>query len=157
MPTIPAELDLSDPIETTTRLRYYGRDGRPLAEGRLTRIVQIEGFEDVEAPAGRFEQCLRVRLDLQIRFAWGLAVDWTSYFWLSPKVGEVRRVQRFSGWLWIFPFGSAHEYALISHETADNDAILPVAPAWHYGAILFDRGLPRPQIGGMVIDYAHDQ
>jgi hypothetical protein len=157
MPTIPVELDLSEPIETSTRLRYYWHDGRPLSEGSLTRTVEIEGFEDVKSPGGEFEECLRVRLDLRIRFGWGLAVDWTSYFWLSREAGEVRRVQRFSGWLWIFPFGSAHEYTLMSHLPAGEEALLPVAPKWQHGAILFDRGLPRPRIGGMVVDYARSR
>ena len=156
MPTIPAELDPSAPIKTSTRLRYYWRNGRRLAEGRLTRIVEIEGFEDVECSAGQFEQCLRIRLDLKIRFLWGLAVDWTSYFWLSPQVGEVRRVQRFSGWLWFFPFASAHECSLVSHTPAATPQPLPIGPKWQYGAIVFDRGLPRPQIAGMAMDYARD-
>jgi hypothetical protein len=157
MPSIPADLDLSGPIETATRLRYYWHNGQRLSEGQLTRIVQIEGFEDVECPAGRFEQCLRIRLDLRIRFLWGLAVDWTSYFWLSPEAGEVRRVQRFSGWLWFFPFASAHECSLVSHTPAAGPNTLPVGPKWQYGAIVFDRGLPRPQIAGLAVDYAHDQ
>lgn len=157
LPTIPAELDRSAPIETSARLRYYWRGGQRLAEGRLTRIVEIEGFEDVECAAGRFERCLRIRLDLKIRFLWGLAVDWTNYFWLSSQVGEVRRVQRFSGWLWFFPFASAHENNLVSHTPLPDSKPSPIGPKWQYGAIVFDRGLPRPQIAGMLINYAPDQ
>jgi len=153
---IPPELETTSPITSTTAVRYFSYHGKPLATGTMTRQVQIEGFEDVECPAGRFEHCLRVRVDLTVRFPWRVIVDLTSYLWLSPKVGEVRRVQHISGWFLIFWFGNVHEYQLVSFTPAHagpGSAGLP-PPQWAYGAILFERAAPHPQIAGMIVDLA---
>jgi len=114
---IPAQLRPGAPISTNTPLLYFDFDGRALSKGTLTRNVEIEGFDDIDGPAGRFPGCLRVRVDLNVHLPWTLSLDWTSYLWLSAKTGEVRRIQQMSGWFLIFWFSSAHQYDLTAGGT----------------------------------------
>ncbi|GMU20179.1 MAG: hypothetical protein AMXMBFR13_02780 [Phycisphaerae bacterium] len=161
MPSIPAELTSQHPIISSTPLHYYNRRGHRAATGTLTRRAEIEGTQDVDCPAGRFADCLRVRVDLEIRFPWGPTIDWTTRLWLSKEVGEVRRVQEFTGWMLIFFFGSAHEYLLVEHESAGLAAVstqpADLAPAWGRGLVTMDRGFPHPQISGLAVDFAATQ
>ena len=156
LPSVPPELDVNKPIESTTVLRYYDYSGRRAGAGTLTRYAEIEGIEDIECPAGRFSDCLRVRVDLVVRLSWFLRMNGTGYVWLSPRVGEVRRVFHLSGWFMIFWFGSAYEYELVSYNSMEAQALSarPPAAEWSSGAVLFDRLLPHPQVAGMVVDFA---
>ena len=92
-----------------------------------------------------------MRVDLRIRFPWVSVTNLTSYLWLSPDVGEVRRVQRFSGWFLVFWFGTADEYRLVSYEpaakTAGAEPLPP--PEWACGALLLKGAFPHPRIFGM--------
>ncbi len=159
LPTMPLDLDLKQPIQSTTSIRYFDYLGRPAMWGTVTREAEIEGYEDVECPAGRFEDCLRVRVDLKVHFPWTMMADLKHYVWLSPRVGEVRRLQSLTGWFLIFLFGSTQEYRLMSYSSssATGQAELSpaaIAPGWKRGLVVFDRGYPYVRIGGMVVDLA---
>lgn len=153
---VPQRLVPDVALTATTEVIYYEKDGRLLSRGTLTRTVTIEEFEEVDVPAGRFADCMRVRLDFKLQIPWLITMDWTSHLWFSPEVGEVRRTERMSGWALIFPFSSSHEYRLVSggpsEIPADLEAVRP--PRWRYGAILMDRTMPKPRVGGMVVDYS---
>lgn len=154
IPPIPADLTGAEPLVSTTPVTYYNYDGNARIAGTLERRVQIEGCEDVECPAGRFPQCLRLRVDLNLDFSWTLHVELTTYVWMSPQVGEVRRVQSFCGWFLIFWFGTAHDYRLVSYHppsTEPGTAVAPV-PAWSSGALLIQGAFPHPRIAGMIVD-----
>lgn len=152
---IPLDLVREQPIVTTTEVRCYNRHGRSAGTGTLTRRARIEGTQDVECPAGFFADCLRVRVELRIEFPIGPTIDWDSYVWLSREVGEVRRIEDFTGKLWIFSFGSTHEYQLVAYQR-DVPPSLPaeLSPQWSRGVITLDRPIPRPRISGMVVDFA---
>lgn len=157
---IPEDLQLKTPMSDSTVIRYYDDRGKEQAKGILTREVEIEGFEDVECPAGKFERCMRVRVDLNAQFSWILKVNWSSYLWFSPEVGEVRRVHAFSGaWFFVFLFHSAHEYTLVNHCRFADESITggPLSPKWKWIAMVFDRGLPKPRFSGMIVDYSTSQ
>lgn len=158
LPTMPLELELNHPIRSSTSIRYYDYLGRPVMLGTVTREAEIEGYEDVECPAGRFENCLRVRVDLKVYFPWTMVADLKHFVWLSPRAGEVRRIQNMTGWFLIFWFGSTQEYRLMSYSPpATGPAELSptaIAPGWKRGLVVFDRGYPYVRIGGMVVDLA---
>jgi len=156
MQLIPPELTEEELIESTTPIRYYDYSGRQAGVGTLTRSVAIEGLEDVECPAGRFENCLRINVNLIVQFSWWLRMQGSGYLWLSPDVGEVRRVHQISGWFLIFWFGSAYEYDLLSYDDMGGKVLTmwPTSAKWAYGAIMFDRILPKPQVAGMLVDFA---
>jgi hypothetical protein len=155
---IPPELIRGKPVTSCTELRCYTRHGRLDSIGTLTRRVRFEGMQDVECPAGRFADCLRVRVELRIEFSLGSTIDWDSYVWLSRDVGEVRRIEDFSGAFLIFGFRSVHEYQLVSY-TRDSPQTQPeeLSPKWARGIIILDRGVPRPRISGMIVDFAATQ
>ncbi|MHC4442421.1 MAG: hypothetical protein ACYTF1_18410 [Planctomycetota bacterium] len=160
LPVIPHDLQPETPMSDTTAIRYYDYRGKVQAKGKLTREVSFEGFEDIECTAGNFERCMRIRVDLNTRFSWILSVTWSSYLWLSPTVGEVRRVHAFSGaWFFIFRFHSAHEYLLVNHYRFADESIKEVdlSPKWKQIAMVFDRGIPRPSFTGMAVDYCTSQ
>ncbi len=151
---IPTDLQWGEPSEATTGVTYYDALGRPQASGTLRRVARLEGIEDITCPAGMFRGCLRVRVDLTVEMPWVLLFNLTGYMWLSPEAGEVRRVQRMSGWFLVFWFGSAHEYRLAEYRPArEVSACGDPCPRWKRIGVLFDRVAPRPQIGGLVVDY----
>ncbi len=153
---IPESLSLGGSDRTETTIRDFNGLGRMLAIGKLVRTVVLEGIETVEVPAGVFADCLRVRVKLEVSFPWGPVFELTTYLWLSPDVGEVRRVQHISGLFWILYFESAHQFDLASYEPRRviGGELPPPAPEWEWGAVLFDRTFPKPQISGMRVEYA---
>lgn len=62
--------------------------------GKSTTDLEVVGFEDVVTPAGTFQDCAKVRLDLRLTAAGGflnnLDIDQTTYQWLAPDVGPVQ-------------------------------------------------------------------
>lgn len=126
-------------------------------QGTLTRKAVIEGFEDVDCPAGRFERCLRVRVDLTVRFPLTPVIDLTTYMWLSPVAGEVKRVQRFEGFILVFWFRSAHEYVLTAYERPAERLAQDVSRCWSRILMLLDRSVPHPRIGAFKATLASSQ
>ena len=156
MEPFPASLKPGQRITSATPIIYCEYDGRMLARGTLTRLVEIDGIEDVSCPAGEYADCLRIRLDMTVTLPWLLHLDWSSYLWLSRQVGEVRRLEHMSGWFVVFPFESTHEYALVAGRPFPPVAGAPVSgePRWQFGAVLLNRAVPSPEIGGLVVDFA---
>ena len=155
----PPQLVPGKPIISTTALHYYDYDGRKLAPGMLTREVEIEGFDDIETPAGKFPDCLRARVELDVHISWTVRLVMTHYLWVSPQAGEVRRLQHMSGRFLIFWFASTYRYDLSSGKpamTASMPEKLDLTPKWKRGAVLLDRLMPRPRIAGMVVDYGDE-
>lgn len=61
--------------------------------GKSTTNLEVVGFEDVVTPAGTFQDCAKVQLDLHLTAAGGflnLDIDQTTYQWLAPDVGPVQ-------------------------------------------------------------------
>ncbi len=61
--------------------------------GKSTTDLEVVGFEDVVTPAGTFQDCAKVQLDLRLTAAGGflnLDIDQTTYQWLAPGVGPVQ-------------------------------------------------------------------
>ena len=61
--------------------------------GKSTTNLEVVGFEDVVTPAGTFQDCAKVQLDLRLTAAGGflnLDIDQTTYQWLAPDVGPVQ-------------------------------------------------------------------
>lgn len=152
---IPVDIRPGVPRIESSPVTYYDYDGKYLSHGTITREVEFEGIEDVECPAGRFVACPRVRVNLALRIPWIVSMDWSSWLWLSPQVGEVRRMEHMSGLFLIFLYSSSHEYVLASYAPvgATMDCGLDVAPHWTTGAVVLSRAIPRPEIAGMVVDY----
>lgn len=155
LPVVPEDLRPGEHHEDSSELRYYDYLGNPKAKGTLTRTVEHVGIEEAPTPTGTYEQCHHVKVELRVRLPWVLAVDLDSDIWLSPQAGEVKRVQRFSGWFFIFYFVSEHAYELILHRPRRlEEAAVDIAPEWKTLAIVLRGQYPRIRLSGMVVDYA---
>ncbi len=85
-------------------LKRLGTPGR-MSE-KQGRIITHLGFETVETPAGRFEKCLKIEIQVNERMGRsGQEYRKVDYLWLAPGVGPVKRVyeegyvdQRVGGW-----------------------------------------------------------
>jgi hypothetical protein len=137
-------------VREEVKLYYYGRDGRYGTHGTVTREVTLEGLESVDTPAGRFEDCLRLRVKTVFSLLnWGMWANLTDYVWLAKGVGEVRRIERIEGAAWIFLFDGTAEYRLVRHEPAtDATSSRRFDPRTRCSALLLERGFPRPLVGG---------
>ena len=64
--------------------------GRPIT-GKSVTDLEVIGFEDVVTPAGTFQNCAKVQLDLALTAAGGLlSLDSTTYQWFAPDVGPIQ-------------------------------------------------------------------
>lgn len=85
-------------------LKRLDRPGR-MSE-KQGRIITHMGFETVDTPAGRFEKCLKVEIQVNERMGRaGQEYRKVDYLWLAPGVGPVKRVyeegytdSRVGGW-----------------------------------------------------------
>lgn len=60
-------------------------------DGKSTTNLEVVAFEDLETPAGTFQNCAKVELALTFSAAGGaINVDVTTYQWLAPDVGPVQ-------------------------------------------------------------------
>ena len=58
-------------------------------DGKSTTNLEVVGFEDVVTPAGAFENCAKVRLELTLTTPF-LSLDSTTYQWFAPDIGPVQ-------------------------------------------------------------------
>ncbi len=57
--------------------------------GKSTTNLEVVEFEDVVTPAGTFENCAKVRLELTLTTPF-LNLDSTTYQWFAPDIGPVQ-------------------------------------------------------------------
>ena len=58
--------------------------------GKSTTNLEVVAFEDLETPAGTFQNCAKVELALEFSAGGFINVDSTTYQWLAPDVGPVQ-------------------------------------------------------------------
>jgi len=175
---LPERISADLPFAQRCRLRCYDRDAKLWREGTATRRVFFESLESVTTSSQTYADCARLRIDTHIRLRWGPRVNVTTYSWLAPGFGEVRRVEEISGLALLILFDEVYEYELIEavREAALTSATRPAGPttrpqrpkppsvqpdfapyqpaAWSRCAIFLDRSLPHPRLGGLVAELA---
>ena len=58
--------------------------------GESTTDFEVIGFEDVVTPVGTFQDCAKVRLDLQLTAGGFFNLGSTTYQWFAPDIGPVQ-------------------------------------------------------------------
>ncbi len=58
--------------------------------GKSTTNLKVVGFEDLETPAGTFQNCAKVELALVFSAGGFINVKSTTYQWLAPDIGPVQ-------------------------------------------------------------------
>jgi hypothetical protein len=157
LPRIPAAIDAVEPARMQANARVHDARGRERFRGTVDRVVAWEGFERVELDGRAPADCARLRCVTRIRLFLGPWIELTEYIWLARDLGEVRRIERFRGWAWIWPFDEVRQYDLVRplspvRRTASHPAAIP--EAWARLRIHLERVLPSPQLGGIAVEYA---
>ncbi|MDO8632645.1 MAG: hypothetical protein Q7R41_19350 [Phycisphaerales bacterium] len=172
----PATIRPGEAVEAVTRMRVFDRWGIPFAEGSARRWVRLGEIEDVVSGEVTFTDCVRLESDTDLWFGWWAFVSLRETVWFARGGGLVRRVERIKGnALLIFRFNSTHEYELLNEAVAQpsTDRSVPVAVPigvdteavgaarelpghWARLAICLDRGVPRPRIGGLAVEWSRD-
>ena len=63
--------------------------GNPIA-GQSVTDLEVIAIEDVVTPVGTFQNCAKVRLELELSAGGFLSLDSTTYQWFAPDVGPVQ-------------------------------------------------------------------
>jgi hypothetical protein len=135
--------------------------GFHVTDGAAVRTVRFEGFESIETQSAIYDDCVRLSIVSDFAFPWGSRATLTEYVWLARGVGEVSRIQHIAGTFLFLRFESTYLQELITQRqtepmqtaSATSSRLRP----WRCCAIYLDRFLPRPRLGGVVIDYAAPQ
>jgi len=160
---LPASIDANGGVAQRCELRVFNRDAVEGRGGTVSREIAFEGFEVVEAGGHEYADCVRLKIDTRFRIRWGPQVSATEYVWLAPHVGEVRRVERFSGLAWFVYFTGLQVYDLVDGPAPVTPETQPVRlaaagalpiQAWSRCAVYLDRVLPRPRVGGLAVELA---
>ncbi len=159
LPPLPSELKMNGAVKAGSELVCYDEWGRQLHRGTIARSVLLEGLEDVRAGEVEYPACLRLQIRTRVDLHWGPTIDLVQYVWLARGVGEVRRVERVTGWVLLLPFSATEAFELIAFEPSSSSTTRPglAHPAfrpWARLAVEFLETLPRPHIGGMRIELA---
>lgn len=59
-------------------------------DGKSTTNLEVVGFEDLETPAGTFQNCAKVELALEFSAGVFIKLKSTTYQWLAPDIGPVQ-------------------------------------------------------------------
>lgn len=85
----PLQLELGDRWQIVAKAEAKLAVGAPIATESTTDFEVVE-FEDVVTPAGTFQNCAKVRLDLQLMVGGFLDLGSTTYQWFAPNIGPVQ-------------------------------------------------------------------
>jgi hypothetical protein len=156
----PAAIRPGEAVEAMTRMRAFDRWGIPFTEGSARRWVRLGGIEDVVSGGATFADCVRLESDTDLWFGWWAFVGLRETVWFARGGGLVRRVERIKGnALLIFRFNSTYEYELLDEAVAQPSteavgAAHELPRRWARLAICLDRGVPRPRIGGLAVEWS---
>ena len=84
----PLQLELGDKWQIPADAEVMLVGGLTIV-GKSTTNLEVVGFEDVVTPAGTFENCAKVRLELTLTTPF-LNLDSTTYQWFAPDIGPVQ-------------------------------------------------------------------
>ena len=86
----PLNLTLADKWQIVADAKVKLSNGLEL-DGKSTTNLEVIRFEDLETPAGTFQNCAKVELALTFSAAGGaIKIDATTYQWLAPDIGPVQ-------------------------------------------------------------------
>ena len=84
----PLQLELGDKWQIPADAEVMLAGGLTIT-GKSTTNLEVVEFEEVVTPAGTFENCAKVRLELTLTTPF-LSLDSTTYQWFAPDIGPVQ-------------------------------------------------------------------
>ena len=85
----PLQLVMGDKWQIEADAEAKLEIGLTLAGKSITHF-EVVGIEDIVTPFGTFQNCAKVRLDLELTAGGFLSLDSTTYQWFAPDVGPVQ-------------------------------------------------------------------
>ena len=85
----PLNLALGDKWQIVAEAEIKSNFGLTIG-GKSTTNLEVVRFEDLETPAGTFQNCAKVELALEFSAGVFLNLKSTTYQWLAPDVGPVQ-------------------------------------------------------------------
>ena len=85
----PLQLVMGDKWQIAAETEIKLEIGLTLS-GKSITDFEVVGFEEVVTPAGTFQNCVKVRLNLELIAGGFLSLDSTTYQWFAPDVGPVQ-------------------------------------------------------------------
>ena len=85
----PLQLALGDKWQITADAEAALEVGLAIS-GKSVTNLEVVGLEDVVTPAGTFQNCAKVQLDLHLSAGGFLNLDSTTYQWFAPDIGPVQ-------------------------------------------------------------------
>ncbi len=88
----PLQLVLGDKWQIAADAKAKLIVGEPI-DGKSVTNLEVIGFEDVVTPAGTFQNCAKVQLDLVLTATGGflnLDINQTTYQWFAPDIGPIQ-------------------------------------------------------------------
>ena len=146
-------------------VQMFNWQGRPNYKGRVGRHLYFEGFDRVQIGQIEYDDCLLLRAEMHFRFPWIGRVDTTEFIWLARGIGEVRRLARWRGFVFLAFFDEMSRYELVeyhpgdvksspgeTHSAAAEGAADGYLRAWRQCAVFLQPALPRPQLAGLLVE-----
>ncbi len=85
----PLNLTLGDKWQIVADATIKSNFGLTI-DGKSTTNLEVVAFEDLETPAGTFQNCAKVELALTFSAGGFINVEATTYQWLAPDIGPVQ-------------------------------------------------------------------
>ena len=86
----PLQLVMGDKWQIAAEAEIQLEIGLTLPNSKSITNFEVVGFEDVVTPAGTFQNCAKVRLDLELVAGGFLTLDSTTYQWFAPDIGPIQ-------------------------------------------------------------------
>ena len=142
-----------------SRFKCYGARGQYSYRGSATRAIELEGYETVSIDGVNYNDCVRLCTETRFCIPWIAYVDLTEYSWLAPGIGEVKRLQCWTGLALLVYFKDIVQYELVSVEhpaeqPAERSAERRAPVRWSRCAVYLDPALPTPQLQGLAVEKA---
>ena len=85
----PLQLEMGDKWQIVADAEAKLAGGLTI-DGKSTTDLEVIEFEDVVTPAGTFQNCAKVRLDLQLTAGGFFNLGSTTYQWFAPDIGPIQ-------------------------------------------------------------------
>ena len=85
----PLQMELGDKWQIVANAKAKLKVGLTI-DGKSTTDLEVIAFEDVVTPVGTFQNCAKVRLDLQLTAGGFFNLSSTTYQWFAPDIGPVQ-------------------------------------------------------------------
>lgn len=89
---LPKQIDINKNLESSAAVSVYNSSDKLITKGSVKIKTFIESIEDVEVIAGKFKDCLKIKLDYEFVKENGEVDEEDCTLWLAKGVGKVKQM-----------------------------------------------------------------